>query len=343
MTGLFILIVVIFGLMTVFPFLLSLGIPKEEQATLVVRSDNGRDPRYFVQSFKKMIKNTLDNGAENGVLSLSRPEPFFYAEVLPEKEEIIDRIVICKEDFWAKQNMIFDKEIYSERNVVLAKGTQARAVAAKKLFLQEGNTIFRWSDGEEEMYAGRGCDLGISATSREYLQVMENCTFRRLYAPQVDILAQAENKKRERKNPEVDNRMGIKTETERELAEKDVKVIGKNRVINGNVITRYSLVIEEGAIIFGHVKSRKGILVKKGARIDGNMFANKKIVLGEDVYLAGNLFSQRDICVGPGCVIGQKGKIKSVIAKENILLCENVTVYGYVGCEEIGRTVLRKE
>lgn len=343
MTWLFILIVVTFVLMTVFPFLLSLGIPKEEQVTLVVRSDNGRDPRYFVHSFKKMIKNALDNGAQNGVLSLSRPEPFFYAEALPDKEKTIDKIVICQKDFITKPDMIFDKEIYSEEDVVLAKGTQARAITAKRLHLQEKNTVFRWSDGEEEMCAGRGCDLGISATSMEYLQVMENCTFHRLFAPQIDILSQNENKNQERRNPQTDERMGIETDSERELAEKDVKVIEKGRVINGNVITRYSLVIEEGVIIFGHVKSRKGIQVKKGAKIDGNMFANEKIVLEENVYLAGDLFSQQDICVGPGCVIGRKGKIKSVIAKESISLCENVTVYGYVGCEGIGHTVLRKE
>lgn len=343
MTGLFIIIVVIFGIMTAFPFLLALGIPKGEQVTLVVRDDNGRDPRYFVQSFKKKIKSALDKGTANGVLALSKQEPFFYAEALPEGKETIERIVICKEDFLSKQDMVFDKEIYSEQNVVLAKGTQARAVAAKELLLQEKTTVFRWSDGEEAMYACRECDLGISATSKEYLQVMENCTFHRLFAPQIDILAQDENQKQERRNPETDSRMGTKADGERELVEKDIKIIEKNQVVNGNVITRYALVIEEGAVIFGHIKSRKSIQVKKGAKIDGNLFADGKIVLEEDVCLTGELFSQQDISVGAGCVIGQKGKIKSVIAKENIALHENVTVYGYVGCEGIGRTLLRKE
>lgn len=343
MTGLFVLIVVIFGLMTVFPFLLSLGIPKEEQVTLVVKQDNGRDPRYFVQSFKKMIESALDNEGEKEELLLSRKEPFFYAEMLPEGKQKIDRIVVCRKDFSSKQDMIFDKEIYSEDNVVLAKGTQARAVAAKELILQEGNTVFRWSDGEKGMYVGRDCDLGISATSTEYLQVMENCTFHRLFAPQIDILAQNENKKRERNTPESDDRMGTKKESEGEHVQKDVKVIGKEQVISGNVITRHSLIIEEGATVFGHIKSRKSIHIEKGARIDGNVFANQKIVMEEDVYLSGELFSQQDIYVGSGCVIGQKGKIKSVIAKENIVLCENVTIYGYVGCEGSGHTVLGKE
>lgn len=343
MTGLFLLIVVIYVFMTIFPFLLVVGIPKEEQVTLVVQNDNGRDPRYFVHSFEKIIKRALDTGAENGAILLSKIEPFFYAETLSEEKDRIDRIVICKKDFCTRQGMNFDKEIYSEGNVVLAKGAQARAVAAKEIFLQEGNTIFRWSDGKEEVYAGRGCDLGISATSKEYLQVMENCVFHRLFAPQIDILAQDEHRNRERKKPNIDNLMGIKRESEEKLAEKDIKIIGKNERINGNVITKYSLIIEEDAFICGHVKSRKSIRIKKGVKIDGNVFADEKVVLEEDVYLSGELFSQQDICIGSGCVIGQKGKIKSVIAKENISVYENVTVYGYVGCEGSGRTLLRKE
>lgn len=343
MTVLFGLIVAIFAVMTALPFLLSLGIPKEEQVTLVVRNDNGRDPRYFARSFKKIIKNALKSESENGILALSKPEAFFYAEELPEEEDTIDRIVICQQDFSTRSGVIFDKEIYSEGQVVIAKGTQARAVAASKLFLQEGSTVFRWSDGEEAMYVDRGCDLGISATSAEYLQVMENCTFHRLFAPQIDIFSQKDNPKQERREPEADERIGRVAESEEEPAEKDVKVIEKGKIVNGNVITKYALVIEEGAVVCGHIKSRKGIRVKKAARIDGNMFADGNIVLEEDVYLAGDLFSQRDIYVGSGCVIGQKGKIKSVIAKENISLCENVTVYGYVGCEGSGHTVLRKE
>lgn len=335
MTGFFVLLVIIFAIMTAFPFLLALRIPKEKQGTLVVQSDNKRDPRYFVQSFQKIVKSALETRTEEKVLQLSKPEPFVYAEEV--KGKAADKLVICKDDFVTEEAFVCEREIYSEHVVTLAAETKARAVAAKRLYLEENSTVFRWSDGKEAMYAERGCNLGVSATSAVYLQVMENCSFRRLYAPQVDILTKKGEEQPERRT--LIQEEGLDADFESMPVEKNVKVIEKNRVIKGNVITKYPLVIEEGVKIFGHVKSRKGISVQKNVRIDGNLFADGTIILREQICLTGDVFSQQDIYVGPDCVIGQKGKIKSVVAKENIVLCEAVTVYGYIGCDGCGITL----
>lgn len=334
MIGVFIFATVLFVLMTAFPFLLALGIPKKEQATLVVRKNNSKDPRYFPRSFQKIIRDAWNVRTSEELLILSRPEPFAYAEELPANIMSVTSLVICKNDFTTREMMNFDKEIYSEHDVVLEKRTQARAVKAKVLRLKEQCTILRWCDGEDELYARRGCDLGISATSTGYLQLMESCTFHRLYAPQIDILAHNENRPLlavPAPSPDM--------QFERKLALKDVRVIREHSVIEGNVITKYPLIIEEGVLILGHVKSKEGVLVKKGSKIDGNLFANGTIILQDKVLLTGDAFSQQDIYVGPDCVIGQAGKIKSVVAKEAVFLCEDVTVYGYVGCDGGGLTL----
>lgn len=339
MIGIFILLTVVFILMTAFPFMLVLGIPKDEQGTLVVRSDNKRDPRYFAVSFKEIVKKALKIDAEDEYLALSKPEQFIYSEELEEK--VVDRLVVCRGDYIVKEPTTFEKEIYSENSVVFAENTQARAVVAKKLWLKGMCHILRWCDGEEEAYIGKKCDLGVSATSDKYLQVMEECTFQRLYAPQVDIMAEGKNKRPEKRVMESEGVLELEISDKYEIAEKNMKVIKEKSVINGNIITKYPLIIEEGVQIFGHVKSRKNIFIKKNVKIDGNVFADGNIILEGDNYLTGDVFSQQDVYIGPDSIIGQSGKIKSVVAKSNICLSEDVTVFGYVGCDGCGRTLTR--
>ena len=80
MIGIFIILVVCFIVMTSFPFILALRTPKDEQATLVVRSDNVKDPRYFPKAFKEILNKALEKGVFDEFLILSRPEKFVYSE-----------------------------------------------------------------------------------------------------------------------------------------------------------------------------------------------------------------------------------------------------------------------
>ena len=40
-------------------------------------------------------------------------------------------------------------------------------------------------------------------------------------------------------------------------------------------------------------------------------------------------------------VIGQKDKIKSVVARQSLVLAEGVVIYGFAGCEYGGKTTYR--
>lgn len=335
----FILVTIIFIGMTAFPFLLALGIPKEEQGTLVVRRNNRKDPYYFVRSFKEIMEKALELGPEDGFLQLSKPEQFAYLDEVQGK--VVDKLVIGRKDFVGKKTFVFEKEIYSKYSVVLAECTQARAVAAERLRLKRHCQILRWCDGTTEVCIEPECDLGVSATSGSYLQVMENCTFQRLYGPQVDIVAEVKGGQPARHVTDQEGTIEIPKECK--TAERNVRMISEKSVIKGDIITKYPLCIKEGARIFGHIKSRKSIYVEKDVVIDGNVFADASVVLQEKCHVTGDVFSQQDVYVGPCCVIGQKGKIKSVVAKSNIILSEEVTMFGYIGCDNRGRTMLRGE
>ena len=338
MTGIFILVTIVFILMTAFPFLLSLGIPgEEERGTLVVKSDNRRNPRYFAVSFKEIVQKAMENSSEDGVLQLSKPEQFVYPDEI--KDKTVDRLVVCRADFVGEEPLVLEKELYSGYNVELAENTQARAVSAERLRPKRNCRIMRWCDGESEAFIEPECNLGVSATSAVYLQVMEKCTFQRLYAPQVDVIAESEDGP-VRLEPDADVTVEIPGECKD--VERNVRVISSDSIIKGDVITKHPLYIEDGARILGHVKSRKSIYIENNVVIDGNVFADDSIVLQENCHVTGDLFSQQDVYVGPHCVIGQKGKTKSVIAKSKIFLCEDVTVFGYIGCDDRGQTLTRE-
>ncbi len=344
MIGIFIILVVCFIVMTSFPFILALRTPKDEQATLVVRSDNVKDPRYFPKAFKEILNKALEKGVFDEFLILSRPEKFVYSEKV--NDNVIHDLVICRDGFIAVGPARFEKEIYSENTVVLDEQIEARAVSAQKLLLMNKCKIVRWCDGEKETYVGTGCDLGVSTTSDDYMQVMEDCVFHRLYAPQVDVMRCGDSKQIKREKRIVDSsilqELKNADETSCDVAAKDISIIYENSNIKGNIITKDNLVIKEGARISGHIKSRKNITIEKNVIIDGNVFADGNVIIKSDVRVTGNVFSQSDVYVGYNSIIGQYGKIKSVIAKSHVFLCENITVFGYIGCDDKGYT-LQKE
>ena len=109
--------------------------------------------------------------------------------------------------------------------------------------------------------------------------------------------------------------------------------ITPKEVVEKTIVTDYSLEIGEGAVIMGSIKSSRHIYIHQGARINGNVIADGVIILDQNARILGTAFSQDSILVGPGAEIGVPPRLKSLIARKYIALCETARVFGYVGCE----------
>ncbi|MDW8158851.1 MAG: polymer-forming cytoskeletal protein, partial [Bacteroidia bacterium] len=81
--------------------------------------------------------------------------------------------------------------------------------------------------------------------------------------------------------------------------------------------TNYSILYQKAPLISKNllklVNNNEDFLV-----IEGDIIAEKDIWIEGKIWVKGNIFSQQNITLGKGCVIGTKGKIKSVIANYNI-------------------------
>jgi len=68
--------------------------------------------------------------------------------------------------------------------------------------------------------------------------------------------------------------------------------------------------------------------------VDGDIFCDGDVQIEGDVWIRGNVFSQKSITLKNGVVIGREGKVKSVVARGEILIKGPFRIYGYLHSEK---------
>jgi hypothetical protein len=68
--------------------------------------------------------------------------------------------------------------------------------------------------------------------------------------------------------------------------------------------------------------------------VDGDIFCDGAAQIEGDVWIKGNVFSQDSITLKNGVVIGIEGKVKSVVARGEILIKGPFRIYGYIHSEK---------
>ncbi|MDO4477460.1 MAG: polymer-forming cytoskeletal protein [Lachnospiraceae bacterium] len=328
---LIIILTIVFLVILLLPFLLaSASIGKNRDLKLKIRSDNARDPRYFAKSFTAMMEKALETYDGSGTIQLSRPNKLATA---PFPDEPIDGIALIDGDYAADRQQVFREEVFVRGDAAFAPQSSLRAVAGlDDVVLNQDSEIIRWIDARNHLIIRKGCDLGISATSAHFLSIDVDCRFCRLYAPIITVGAETEPTFMLPKAP---------PKKEGEIARVDKVEI--EEVIETDLITHHSLVIEFNGVVLGSVKSRGDIRVCDGAVIMGNLVADGTIVLEDNVYVGGTVFSQESVYVGRNCQVGKPYEMKSLVAQDNVILCAGACIFGYVTCERGGMTVTYDE
>ncbi|MCI4458148.1 MAG: polymer-forming cytoskeletal protein [Thermocrinis sp.] len=68
--------------------------------------------------------------------------------------------------------------------------------------------------------------------------------------------------------------------------------------------------------------------------INGNVFRDDDIEIEGNVWIKGNVFSQGIIVIENGVVIGEEGKVKSLVARDEIFIGGSFKIYGYIHSEK---------
>lgn len=318
--------------MLAYPIAIALLATRVITAPIGIQQDYTKDPRYFAHSFQKLFDLAWAAYGGGGLLQLSREELVIEADKGPlEPYTKCEAVVYAAEqDFSPSPGIHFAKEIYARGDASLVNIPFLRAIVAKgRLTLGAGTQVGRWADAEGMFKAGFGCNLGLSATSATSLVIGRDCTFQRLYAPQIYLGTE-------------DALQGSAVEQHDDIIPivspeimRDVRYIADDTAFNAktlrsSIVSKQDVTVMRGLEVQGSIRSAKVIKINEDAIIHGNLFAEGNIYIGSNVRIFGTVFSEEEIVIDHGAIIGLKGKIKSVIAREDIVFTGEARVYGFV-------------
>lgn len=335
---LFWIILIVFLVMLALPIYVGMKTAGSKSETLFIPQSNTRHPRYFSISFKKIVERALESYDGFGILRMSKDEEVIEAdkiELIP--NQICSALVYAENNnFVPKEGISFDKEIYCKKNARLEKIPILRAIACRMdLVLGSGTQVMRWADAEGTLTARKNCDLGLSTTSATKLFIGKNCSFKRLYAPEI-WLGLEEPEFHGYKDFNMPNEVVINPEIIRNIEYVDDEIVDEDGILPKTIITKYNLRILGNYVVQGHIRSHKDIKIDSNAVVHGNVFAEGNIFIGSNAIVLGVVFTQENIYVDDGAIVGQPNKIKSVVARGNIEFGSNCRVYGYIGAEGTG-------
>ena len=344
------LAIVLFVFMFFVPFLpgiIELYFPKDDKP-LHIDMNYSKNPRYFDKSFKKkltkaLVASDMDTDGKMTV-RLSKNETVY---VIKNKDlpRFIDskNILVIKEEMKTSANMICDKEVYVNGDAILGRNNVIRGVLSEKnLILSKGCAIIRWAGSNENIIAEKDCILGVRASCDKTLSMEKNCQFKSLYGK---MIITYDYKKNDRvvQFPEMTNNHD--PEKINEITDMGIMVTNKNFIVppnfklNKDIIVKKDVVLRKGAVVNSSMKCYGDVTLEDNVSIKGDIFADGSIHIGKNCLIIGNLFSQDYIDLGTDSIVGEEGKVKSVIGKKAIILHSNVKIYGYVLTEGKGKVV----
>lgn len=335
---------IVFVFLTVLPIAFSAAFYKRKQgAVLHINQDRNRQPRYFGTSFAGMIKRNLPRAVNK--IKLSKLEEFVEGEAVKGENETVSTLVINREGVFAPPSTVrlFEKEIYSAEDVALRYRdvTLRAAFAERNMLIGDGVNVIRWVDAGETMAVYNNCNLGISATAEERLSVGVNCKFRRLYAREI-CLGQIPERLYDPmsdKDPKI-FRLPVFDEVKRNITSVNMEKVNDDGVAEYSIVSRFAVDILEDVIVQGDIRSHGDVYLHDNCVVCGNVFAERDVHLGRNAAILGNVFCQGSVYMEERSMVGRKGRICSVVARDNITVEPDCTVYGFMSCERGGSTVL---
>jgi len=354
-----ILFSILLVLLFLFPFMAGmreLG-KKADVTPLFINMDYAKDPRYFGQSFRKVLLSAIAKfNCPNGVhfLNISKQEATAILDSAKiSSGEVLSEIYYVKQDLTSDYGASFEKEVYVRGNATIGEKNALRAMACDgDAHIGSGTTFVRWLDVEKNIVVGEKCDLGVSASCSGHLLLAPGCSFKRLYgfpvaagaapalAPEQDTPASVDASIREAAaaSPAAGT-VGQPDDGALQVSEEvvhNIRSVPHHSQYDCSIITNRSLIIEEHAIVKGHVKTYGSLATGADVIITGNVFAEGDVHLGPGSRVNGTIFTQGCVILDEGVTIGSPTRTKTVVGKKGVEIHRAAIVYGYVMTEGEG-------
>jgi predicted acyltransferase (DUF342 family) len=306
---------------------------------LRINHNNTKDPRFFSMSFREKFYKILKTYDGGDYIHFTKDEKIINADnnYQFDDHECDHMVIALVTDLLIKQGSILLKEVYAKKNAVVGSQSVLRAIACdQNLTILSETRIIRWADAIGICRIGNQCDLGLSSSSGKQLIIGKQCTFQRLFSPEIVLGVDSNSYLETTGKTETVEIAIINNEIFRDIDVIDDTNTNEEKVFDGTIITKHNLRVFNGFIVQGDIRSHQSVVVEDNCIIHGNIYAEEDIYIGYNSRIYGILFTQENIIVNDGAEIGIAGKIKSVVARGDITFGKNCKVFGYIGTERLG-------
>jgi hypothetical protein len=317
-----VLFVVILALPAI-PSMLEVARPKDD-GRLDIPQAYVRDPRWFGTSFRRKLEPFVaaarERGPSRSELHMRTDEDVQWAPDLniPGEERLRGIGIGLRVNVGRGAGI---RDAYALESLTVEPDVVARTLTSNAtMSLGASVRILRWIDSDGPIDVGTGTDLGLSASGGERVTLADGVHFERVWGAPVatSTKATAPLVQGDPAATVVDAKMVI--------GDKSVIVYGPARVAAG---TRIPL----------HLKVNGPVELESGAHVEGNVIARGDVTVATNVTVRGHIFSEGTIRLGPGTRVAHAGIAKTVYAAGEVILANDVEVFGWVVAENGGRTL----
>jgi predicted acyltransferase (DUF342 family) len=298
-------VILIAGLFSIFlflPFVLSFIelFLKRDAKPIPIDLEYKKDPDYFTKRFINLLNDALKN---LNIQEVKEPTPI---KIELNKEEWI----VFPDDRILTEKTINTPIVFTKDTVFLQKHVFKRELAVL------GNVVFLDKCLARALYVKGDCVIEAPVRIARWVHVEGTLIVNSnadlgvsVYAREIKIRGWATFKRAYAQKidtldePLIDNKNN---------KEKVINLQG-NFGITGNI----TIDGEKGSIF-----------------VNGNIFCDDDVEIEGDVWIKGDVFSQKSITLKNGVVVGEEDKVKSVVARGEILIEGPFRIYGYLHSEK---------
>ena len=335
----------LFGLVLL-PALIELYWPKDNLPLKVVREFDGNISNFAI-GFGRLIESELGSilassvsGVKHGTLSSG--EAYLLtrdgAQLLSEggEGETFDRILVCADNSSLPDNVVFAKEVYAAGDMTCGQGTIFRAVLANgNISLGSDSGVLRWMHAKGRISVASGSRIVGRASSDSGIELSENVSFERLYAPRMEFVSGPETVQDSGPLPEwapddKARRVGSHWRIDGDAS------IPSRHACHSALVVEGTLDIGGGGWMHAAIKGKKDLRLGADCRCDDAVIAGNALEIGENCRIKGPLISESAILLKRGSIVGTD-EFPTTVTAPRITVEPGVVVYGSVWAREQGK------
>lgn len=297
MTVLEVMLIFILLLIAPFSFALIEYYRKKDAQQLDINQNYSKDPAYFGNSFMKLLNKSLEHVAE-------RKEGLMEVEISSKKKE---RLL-----FFSKGSII--GKDYGDYIVVIdgySKIEEGDKFISRKEVISFGNLTIRIHTKVRALLVKGGLRVEKPLEITRWMHVEGDCYIMNNSDLGINCYCMG--------------MLHIKARCSfKRIFAKGI-IVGMKR--------KEETLHNDPVYIKGTLRSKEGLNLKVYGRetiIEGNVISDGDIIVEGSVWIKGNIVSNNCVTLMRGCIVGEYGKIKSVVGKKGVKIISNAKIYGYI-------------